>query len=71
MMMANDQNPLNEILTEKELCDLLGVNKGAVENLRRKHGLPYCRITKTQRLYLTKDIVDFAKSKRMVIDSHG
>lgn len=72
--MANDQNqnqnPLSEILTEQELCDLLGVKKNFLSNLRLNHKLPFCKVTTTQRVYLAKDVVNFIKSKRMVMDSH-
>ena len=70
--MANDQtNPLNEILTEQELLDLLGVKKDFLSRLRRERKFPFCKISETQRVYLAKDVVDYIKSKRMVIDRHA
>jgi hypothetical protein len=69
--MSNDQaNPLNEILTEKELLDLLGMKKSALNELRYKHHFPFCRVSNTNRIYLTADVVDFIKSKRIVINKH-
>ena len=65
--MAGDQtNPLNEILTEKELLDLLGIKKDFLSRLRRERQFPFCKITTTQRIYLARDVVDYIKSKRMV-----
>ena len=70
--MAEDQtNPLNEILTEKELLDLLGIKKDFLSRLRREKQFPFCKISETQRVYLVKDVVDYIKSKRMVINRHA
>lgn len=69
--MASDQtNPLNEILTEKELLDLLGIKKDFLSRLRREKQFPFCKVSETQRVYLARDVVDYIKSKRMVIDGH-
>ena len=69
--MANDQtNPLNEILTEKELLDLLGIKKDFLSRLRREKQFPFCKISETQRVYLARDVVDYIRSKRMVMDRY-
>ena len=70
--MAEDQtNPLNEILTEQELIDLLGIKKDFLSRLRREKQFPFCKISETQRVYLARDVVDYIKSKRMVINRHA
>ena len=70
--MAEDQtNPLNEILTDQELLDLLGIKKEFLSRLRREKQFPFCKISETQRVYLAKDVVDYIKSKRMVINRHA
>jgi len=67
--MENDQtNPLNEILTEQELLDLLGIKKDFLSRLRREKQFPFCKISETQRVYLARDVVGYIKSKRMVIN---
>jgi len=69
--MENGQtNPLNEILTEQELLDLLGIKKDFLSRLRREKKFPFCKISETQRVYLARDVVDYIKSKRMVISRH-
>jgi len=69
--MANDQtNPLNEILTEKELLALLGIKKDFLSRLRREKQFPFCKISETQRVYLARDVVDYIRSKRMVMDRY-
>ena len=70
--MENVQtNPLNEILTEIELIELLGIKKDFLSRLRREKQFPFCKISETQRVYLARDVVDYIRSKRMVIDKHA
>jgi len=65
--MSEQTNPLNEILTEQELLDLLGIKKNYLGQLRREKQLPFCGISKGLRMYLAKDVVDYIRSKRTVI----
>jgi len=68
----NNENPnpenMNDILTEQELIDLLGVKKSALDEFRQKRELPFCKLTVRNRIYLVKDVLDFISSKRMVIN---
>ena len=68
--MAQDQiiNPLDELLTEKELLDLLGLKKETLADLRLNHKLPFCKITRLKRLYLVVDIMEFIKSTRTILN---
>ena len=67
--MENGQiNPLEEILTEKELIDLLGIKKQFLDRLRREKKFPFCKVSTTKRIYLAKDVVDYIKGKRMILD---
>jgi hypothetical protein len=59
---------VDDILTEQELIDLLGLKKSALSELRYKHQLPFCKITNTNRIYLVPDILYFIQSKRMVLN---
>ncbi len=56
---------LHDVLTEKELLDLLGMKRGALDRLRCK-GLPYCPVSLTCRIYLVKDVLEFISQKRMI-----
>ena len=69
-MQTDQLNPLNEILTEKELLDLLGIKKDFLSRLRREKKFPFCKVSETQRVYLARDVVDYIRSKRMVMNSH-
>ena len=69
--MSNENHQLkdmNDIHTEKELLDLLGIKKTALNDLRYKHQLPFCKITSTNRIYLVRDVLDFIASKRITLN---
>jgi len=69
--MARDQlNPLTEIIIEKDLIDLLGVKKEFLNRLRLEKQFPFCKISETKRVYLARDVVDYIKSRRIVISRH-
>jgi len=69
--MEKDQlKGIEKILTEKELLELLGIKRSALDDLRHKKQLPFCRISNTNRIYLVKDVIDFIESKRMVLNKN-
>jgi len=53
-----------DILTEEELIEILGVNKIIIAKYR-KAGLAFCRLSKTERVYIVKDILDFIVERRI------
>jgi hypothetical protein len=59
---------VDDILTEKELLELLGLKKSALDDLRYRHRLPFCKISNTNRIYLVKDVLDFIESKRSILN---
>jgi hypothetical protein len=59
---------VDDILTEQELLDLLGVTKSKLTDLRCRHKLPFCRVSLRHRIYLVSDVLDFIVSKRIVLD---
>jgi hypothetical protein len=56
------------ILIESELIALLGIKKSALNELRYKHRLPFCKVSHTKRIYLVKDVLDFIESKRVILN---
>ena len=62
---------LNDVLTEKELLDLLGTTRNALDRLRRDCKLPFCQISRTNRVYLVRDVLDFIERHRVVLNSAG
>jgi len=69
--MEKDQlKGIEKILTEKELIELLGIKRSALDDLRYKKQLPFCRISNTNRIYLVKDVIEFIESRRMVLNKN-
>ena len=69
--MSNGNHELksvDDILTEKELIELLGIKKTALDELRRLHKLPFCKISKTNRIYLVRDVLNFIASRRIILN---
>ena len=58
----------DDILTEKELIELLGIKKSALDDLRYRHQMPFCKISSTNRIYLVKDVLDFIAGRRRVLN---
>ena len=72
--MNNENQPLksvDDILTEKELLELLGIKRSALDDLRYRQKFPFCKISNTNRIYLVKDVLDFIESKRMVLNKNA
>ena len=69
--MSNESQKLRsveDILTEPELLALLGIKKSALNELRYKHRLPFCKVSHTNRIYLVRDVLDFIASKRIILN---
>ena len=64
----NQLRNVDDILTEKELLELLGIKRSALDDLRYRHRLPFCKISNTNRIYLVKDVLDFIESKRLILN---
>ena len=68
----NSESPkpknMNDILTEQELLDLLGIKRSRLYELRSKHQLPFCKLSRTSRIYLVRDVLDFVTSKRVILN---
>jgi len=59
---------INDILTEKEVLGLFGIDRTALDRLRQKEKLPFCKVTHRNRIYLVQDVLDFLETKRMVLN---
>ncbi len=70
--MEKDQlKGIEKILTEKELLELLGIKRSALDDLRHKKQLPFCKISNTNRIYLVKDVIEFIESRRIVLNKNA
>ena len=54
---------LQEIITEKELMELLDVEEGTMYQLRLK-GLPFTRLNRTKRVYLVKEVLSWIENNK-------
>ena len=59
---------LKNVLTEADLCELLGMNKNQIGNLRRGKSLPFVKLSNTNRVYFESDIIDFFRGQRVVLN---
>ena len=62
----NEKNDLSfqSIITESNLCDLLGISKNVLSGLREK-GLPHILVGKGKRIYLEPDVLQWLRSKAL------
>jgi hypothetical protein len=56
---------LQEIITEKELMELLDVEEGTMYQLRLK-GLPFTRLNRTKRVYLVKEVLIWIENNKTI-----
>ena len=69
--IMDSPDPLKEIMTEKEVLDLLGFKKEFLDRLRRDEGLPFCQVTTQKRLFLARDITKWVAERRRVLNVLG
>ena len=68
---SQDLKSVDDILTEQELLDLLGIKKSALDALRQNPQLPFCKISNTNRIYLVRDVLEFIANRRTVLNKQG
>ena len=59
--MQEPQRLEDAVLSEEDLCALLGIDKKVLDDLRREKGFPFVRLTAKARVYLTDDILAWLK----------
>ena len=62
------KDTLQNVLTEKEVTELLGLSKNQLSVLRTNGQLPFLKVNRNCRLYLESDLVDWLKGKRVVLN---
>lgn len=65
--MNPEYQPLAGVLTEKEVCEFLGITRKHLDRLRYD-GLPFIRLFDRHRLYLESDLMELFKSRRIVFN---
>ena len=56
-------NLANQILSEFDLCLMLGVSASTLSVLRRDKGFPFIRMNKTNRAYSVDDVLVWLKGR--------
>jgi hypothetical protein len=69
--MKNDTGRLNDVATEQELLDLFGIKKTALDDLRYRHQLPFCKVTKNSRVYFVEDVLKFLQKRRTILNQEA
>ena len=65
--MNPSYQPLAGVLTEKEVCEFLGIKKSQLDVLRHQ-GLPFIKLNTRRRLYFESDLMNLFNSKRVVLN---
>jgi len=63
--MEKENPKIENLITESDLCELLGCSKNELSRLRQQEGLPYLRVNRKRRLYLESDIMEWLISRRV------
>ena len=63
------QDTLQNVLTEAELLKLFGFTKAQLAECRNGKKLPFLKVGRNCRLYLERDVVEWLKGLRTVLNS--
>jgi len=70
-MNQSTDTTLQNVLTENDLCELLGMTGKQVADLRNKEGLPFIKLNRKTRFYFERDIIEFFTNRRIVLNRSG
>ena len=59
----NQKSINQEVLSEVALQELLNIGKRTLDKLRREENLPYIRLDKFYRVYLSEDVLDWLRKR--------
>ncbi len=59
----NPKSIHQEVLSEVALLELLNVDKRTLDRLRREENLPYIRLDKFYRVYLSEGVLDWLRER--------
>ena len=67
--MSNETPRVENLITESDLCELFGCKKNQLARLRNEAQLPFLKITRTNRLYLESDIMEWLLANRKTLNA--
>ena len=59
----NQKSINQEVLSEVALLELLNVDRRTLDKLRREENLPYIRLDKFYRVYLSEEVLDWLQKR--------
>ncbi len=68
-MEKSAEETLENILTEGEILKLTGLTKSQLGEMRNREGFPFLKINRNNRLYLERDVVQWFKGRRTVLNT--
>jgi hypothetical protein len=69
LTLGERQESLQNIVTEEEVLKLTGLKKSQLAECRNKKRLPFLKVNQRCRLYLERDLVDWLKKFRMILNA--
>ena len=67
--MSNETPRVENLITESNLCELFGCKKNQLARLRNGARLPFLKITRTNRLYLESDVMEWLLARKKVLNA--
>jgi len=61
--MQEPQRLEEAVLSEADLLELLGIDKGTLDDLRREKSFPAVRLTTRTRVYLAKEVLGWLEQR--------
>ena len=56
--------PLEQLVySDEDLCRVLGIDKGTLDDLRREKDFPFVRLTTRARVYLADEVLAWLKKR--------
>ena len=67
-----DNVTLENFLTEDAVIEMFGLsNRSQLNTLRQKECLPFVAVSKSLRMYVESDLVDWLLNRRKILNQHG
>ena len=66
----SDQIPkVENLMSEPDVCELFNCTRDQLNRLRSEERLPFLRVTRTNRLYLESDLIEWVLERRTVLNA--
>ncbi len=69
LILSNKIPKVENLITDPDLCELFGCKTKQLARLRNEARLPFLKISRTRRLYLESDVIEWLLSRRKVLNT--